>query len=117
LVERENKLVKTIIVDEENIQVDLFDNGTIDNDTISVYHNNKQVIKNGRLAFNPISLKIKCSAEDKLHELVVVAENLGEIPPNTALMVITAGKKRYEVFLTSTENRNAKVVIEYIPKH
>lgn len=116
LVERENKLIKTIQVEEENIQVDLFDNGTIDNDTISVFHNNKLVIKHGRLSFNPISLKIKCSPEDKIHELVVVAENLGEIPPNTALMVITAGKKRYEVFLSSNESRNAKVVIEYIPK-
>jgi hypothetical protein len=117
LQERENKLVKTIVVDEENIQVDLFDNGTIDNDTISVFHNNKQIIKHGRLAFNPISFKIKCSPDENLHELVIVAENLGEIPPNTALMVITAGKKRYEVFLTSTESRNAKVVIEFIPKH
>lgn len=117
LQERENKLVKTIVVNDENIQVDLFDNGTIDNDTISVFHNNKQIIKNGRLAFNPISIKIKCSPEDNLHELVVVAENLGEIPPNTALMVITAGKKRYEVFLTSNESRNAKIVIEFIPKH
>lgn len=116
LLERENKLVKTIVVDDENIQVDLFDNGTIDNDTISVFHNNKQIVKHGRLAFNPISIKIKCSAEENLHELVVVAENLGEIPPNTALMVITAGKKRYEVFLTSNENNNAKVVIEYVPK-
>lgn len=117
LVERENKLVKTIQVEDENIQIDLFDNGTIDNDTISVFHNNKLVIKNGRLAFNPISLKIKCTIEDKLHELVVVAENLGEIPPNTALMVITAGKKRYEVFLSSNESRNAKVIIEFVPKH
>lgn len=117
LQERENKLVKTIVVDEENIQVDLFDNGTIDNDTISVFHNNKQIIKHGRLAFNPISFKIKCTTSENLHELVVVAENLGEIPPNTALMVITAGKKRYEVFLTSNESRNAKVVIEFIPKH
>lgn len=117
LVERENKLVKTIQVEEENIQIDLFDNGTIDNDTISVFHNNKLVIKHGRLAFNPISLKIKCSPEDKIHDLVVVAENLGEIPPNTALMVITAGKKRYEVFLSSNESRNAKVVIEFVPKN
>jgi hypothetical protein len=117
LQERENKLVKTIVVDEENIQVDLFDNGTIDNDTISVFHNNKQIIKHGRLAFNPISFKIKCSPNENMHELVVVAENLGEIPPNSALMVITAGKKRYEVFLTSNESRNAKVVIEFIPKH
>lgn len=117
LQERENKLVKTIVVDEENIQVDLFDNGTIDNDTISVFHNNKQIIKHGRLAFNPISFKIKCTTNENLHELVVVAENLGEIPPNTALMVITAGKKRYEVFLSSNESRNAKVVIEFVPKH
>jgi len=117
LQERENKLVKTIVVDDENIQVDLFDNGTIDNDTISVFHNNKQIIKHGRLAFNPISFKIKCSTEENLHELVIVAENLGEIPPNTALMVITAGKKRYEVFLTSNESRNAKVIVEFIPKH
>jgi hypothetical protein len=28
-------------------------------------------------------------------------------------MVITAGKKRYEIFLVSNEQRNAKVVVEY----
>ena len=116
LKERENNLVKTIITDEEIIQVDLFDNGTIDNDTISVYHNNILMVKSGRLTYTPISFKIKNSATDNLHELVIVAENLGEIPPNTALMVITAGKKRYEVFLDSNEEKNAKVVIQYIPK-
>ena len=46
----------------------------------------------------------------------MLAENLGEIPPNTALMVITAGKERYEVFLSSDEQRNAKVIINYVPK-
>jgi hypothetical protein len=116
LIERENNLVTTIITDEENIQIDLFDNGTIDNDTISVYHNNILVIKKGRLAFNPISLSIKNSVIENIHELIVIAENLGEIPPNTALMVITAGKKRYELFLASNESRNAKVVIQYVPK-
>ncbi len=116
LKERENNLVKTIITDEEYIEVDLFDNGTIDNDTISVYHNNILMVKNGRLSSSPISFKIKNSSTDDLHELVIVAENLGEIPPNTALMVITAGKKRYEVFLASNEEKNAKVVIQYLPK-
>ncbi|HQR94066.1 MAG: hypothetical protein B7Y15_10070 [Bacteroidetes bacterium 24-39-8] len=117
LLERENNLVKTIQTDEELIQIDMYDNGTIDHDSISVFHNNKQVIKNGGLSYTPISLKIRCSKEDSRHELIMVAENLGEIPPNTALMVITAGKKRYEVFLTSTEVKNAKVVIEYTPKN
>lgn len=117
LLERENKLVRTIYTDEQWVQIDLFDNGTIDNDTISVYHNNIQVVKSARLAFNPISFRIKNTETDHTHELVVVAENLGEIPPNTALMVITAGRKRYEVFLASNEERNAKVVIQYSPKH
>ncbi len=116
LIERENSLVRTIQTDEAFIQLDLYDNGTIDHDSISVFDNNIQVVKNGGLSYTPITLKIKMSKEDPRHEIIMVAENMGEIPPNTALMVITAGKKRYEVFLTSTEEKNAKVIIEYKPK-
>lgn len=118
LVERENNLVRTITTSEENIVVELYDNGTIDNDTISVYHNNELAVSNARLNYTPITVKIKCSKTDSRHELTVVAENLGDIPPNTALMVIKAGgnKERYEIFLASTEQRNAKVVINYVPK-
>lgn len=116
LIERENNLVRTIQTDENSIQLDLYDNGTIDHDSISVFHNNVQVVKNGGLGYTPITLKFKMSKEDPRHEFIMVAENMGEIPPNTALMVITAGKKRYEIFLTSTEERNAKVIIEYKPK-
>lgn len=116
LIERENNLVKTIQTDESFIQLDLYDNGTIDHDSISVFHNNIQVVKNGGLGYTPITIKVKMSKEDPRHEFIMVAENMGEIPPNTALMVITAGKKRYEIFLTSTEEKNAKVIIEYKPK-
>ncbi len=116
LVERENKLVKTITTSEEDIQIDIYDNGTIDNDTISLYHNNELVISSGKLNTRPIKLKIRNNKTDNRHELVMVAENLGEIPPNTALMVITAGKERYEVFLSSDEQRNAKIIINYVPK-
>jgi hypothetical protein len=115
LLERENNLIKTIYTNERTLTVEIFDNGTIDNDTISLYHNNKLVISHGKLNFTPLRFNIKCTEEEIRHELILVAENLGEIPPNTALMVITAGKKRYEVFLTSNEKRNAKVVIEYKP--
>lgn len=115
LLERENNLVKTIYTNERMLTIEIYDNGTIDNDTISLYHNNKLVISNGKLNYTPLRLQIKCSEEDIRHELIMVAENLGEIAPNTALMVITAGKKRYEVFLASNEKRNAKIVIEYKP--
>lgn len=117
LLERENDLVKTIITDKEEIRIDLYDNGTIDNDTISVYHNNKLVVSSQRLNFTPITFRIKSEPGVTHHEIVVVAENLGDIPPNTALMVVTPiGKQRVEIFLSSNEKKNAKVIIDYQPK-
>jgi hypothetical protein len=115
LVQRENFLIKRIITSEPNIKVELFDNGTIDNDTISLYHNNEQVIKKGKLNYQPLTYSFNCGSEPISHELILVAENLGEIPPNTAIMVVTIGKKRQEIFLTSDEKKNAKIIIDYKP--
>ncbi len=115
LQSRENKLINTIIVDQQNIQIDYYDNGEIDNDTISVYHNYEKIINHGRLSDAPLSIKLHVDEANPIHELITVAENLGDVPPNTALMVITAGKKRYEIFLSSDEVSNAKVIIQYQP--
>jgi hypothetical protein len=116
LVQRMDQLVRTIEVNEPDILIEFYDNGEIDNDTISVYHNNTRVVKDGRLAYRPITVKIHCTEPNEQHEIVVVAENLGDIAPNTALMVVTVGKKRYEVFLSTTEQKNARVVFQYKPK-
>ncbi|HVZ26404.1 MAG TPA: hypothetical protein VG842_10135, partial [Sediminibacterium sp.] len=117
LLERANNLVKTITVSEPDIEIDLYDNGTIDNDSISVYHNNELVVSHARLTYTPIVVKIKCTREDGRHEITIVAENLGDIPPNSALMVVKAGRERHEVSLDSNEQTNAKVVIQYQPKN
>jgi len=37
------------------------------------------------------------------------AENLGSIPPNTALMVIYDGNKRYELNVSSSKTSNGVV--------
>jgi Fe-S cluster assembly iron-binding protein IscA len=118
LIERENNLVRTITTSEEELQVEFYDGGDIDNDTITVYHNNDMVISHGRLSLRPLIVKIKSSKTDNHHELIMVAENLGDIPPNTATMIIKSksGKDRYEINLESTERRNAKVIINYVPK-
>jgi hypothetical protein len=43
------------------------------------------------------------------NEAVMVAENLGSIPPNTALMIANVGDKRYEAHLYSTLNSSALI--------
>ncbi len=110
---RENALVKTIYVTDENVTVKLYDNGVIDDDTISVYVDKKLVLANKRLTEKAITLKLKMDEENNEHEVVMVAENLGRIPPNTSLMVIEAGDQRHTVQITSTEQKNAVVRFIY----
>jgi len=111
--QRDNPLVKTIVTNSTDIRIELYDNGEIDGDTITVYHNNEVVAFKRGLTNKAITINIKASLDDPHHEFVMVADNLGSIPPNTALMVVTTGGKRYEVFISSDEKKNAKVVIDY----
>ena len=112
LTARSNILVKQIETEAGNIKVDLFDNGEIDGDTVTIYHNNKLVVSHKRISQNPLTLNITINKDQPHHELVMVADNLGSIPPNTSLMIVTAGAKRYEVFISSTKQKNAKVVLD-----
>ena len=113
LLTRENELVKTISTNANEITIDLYDNGTIDNDTVSVYVDKKLVVAKQRLTGKPITVKFTLDQNNTFHELVMVAENLGEIPPNTSLMVVKAGSKQYEVRITSNEQKNAVVIFKY----
>lgn len=110
---RENLLVKTLIMDNENISVRLYDNGEIDGDTISVYLDGKPIISNKGLSTQPITVNLKMNEDNPEHVLVMVAENLGRIPPNTSLMIVQDGDKRYQVSISSTEQKNAMVRFRY----
>jgi len=110
---RSNELVKIFTVSEEEITVKLYDNGEIDGDTISVYLDNKLVLSSKRLSGSPLIVKIKMDEDNSEHELTMVAENLGSIPPNTSLMVVEAGEQRFDVRITSTEQKNAVVRFKY----
>lgn len=112
LVLRSNELVKTIFAAKGEITISLYDNGTIDNDTVSVYVNNKLVISKERLTDKPISFNIALDKTNSTQEVVMVAENLGDIPPNTSLMIVKAGGQTYEVRITSTESKNAVVLFK-----
>lgn len=113
LKERDNPLVKKITTNSSDILIQLYDNGEIDGDTITVYDNNEVIAYRKGLTKKAITLNIKATPENPVHEIVMVANNLGTIPPNTALMIVTTDGKHYELFVSSDEKKNAKVVIEF----
>jgi hypothetical protein len=115
LVGRENKLVKKIITNSKMVSIDLFDNGTIDNDTIIVFDNKKLLVNKKRLSYKSIHLEFNFTENMREHEVIIVAHNMGTVPPNTALLLFKDGKNRQEYFITSTNKINAKLLIVYEP--
>lgn len=113
LIERKNELVKEIYVDTGTIKLDFYDNGQIDGDTISVYVNNTTVLSRKMLTTKPLTIFVRIDNLKLQQEVIMVGENQGSIPPNTALMIINANDKRYQLFLTSDDKKNALVRFIY----
>ena len=107
------KEVPEIKVDTGTIRLDFYDNAQIDGDSISVLVDKKVVLTHQRLSAKPITTFIKIDLNNTFHEVEMVAENLGTIPPNTAILIITTGKKRYLLYLSSSEAKSAMVRFVY----
>ncbi|MBK6634933.1 MAG: LamG domain-containing protein [Chitinophagaceae bacterium] len=109
LEKRKNELVKEITVDQDSISVTLYDNSIIDGDSITLIYNDKILATHLLLTEKPKTFYIKIAPGSSRNELVMYAENLGSIPPNTALMVIYDGNKRYELNISSSKTTNGVV--------
>jgi hypothetical protein len=116
--EKKEKLTKDLVtrafdespvfeVESDSLKLTLYDNGEVDGDTIALFVNRKIIVYNQRLSDKPFSITIPI--DTTVHEISMYAENLGTIPPNTALCVIMAGEKRYELILSSNFIRNGTI--------
>jgi hypothetical protein len=91
----------------------MYDNGEIDGDSVSVFYNGSLLVSHQRLSEKPIVLKLAINKSIDVNELTMYAENLGTIPPNTALMVVTDGDKRYEVRISSDTEKNGTLAFNH----
>lgn len=108
-IAREKKLIKEIPVSGDSIELRFYDNAEIDGDSISLFLNNQLLFQHIRLTGNAYILKIAVSELKEINELVMVAENLGSIPPNTSYMIAFVGEQRYDALLASTEGSSAMI--------
>lgn len=112
LQQREKDLVQSLKVDTSFIRIDLYDNAEIDDDTVSIFLNGALLLYKKRLTDRPLTIQINAMPNTD-YELMMHAENLGRIPPNTSLMIVTAGKKKYEIRISSSEQKSAVVKFRY----
>ena len=106
---RKNVLTKEIPINGDSLELRFYDNAEIDGDSISLFLNDKLIFQHVRLAEKAFIFKLPVSELKEKNELVMLAENLGAIPPNTSYMVAIVGDKRYEANLASDANVSAMI--------
>ena len=106
---RTRQLVQEIPLTGDSLELRFYDNAEIDGDSIAVFFNDKMLAEHIRLSETAFIIKLPVAAMQQTNELVMVAENLGSIPPNTSLMIAMVNGRRYEARLASTENSSALI--------
>jgi hypothetical protein len=110
LLGRESPLVATIPIRlQDSVRIDLYDNGEIDGDSVSLYLNNQLILTHLKLQAQPKTVWLPIDWSLPVNKFILFAENLGRLPPNTALMEVTLNGKLFNVFLSTDYKRNAMV--------
>lgn len=109
--DRNKDLINVLEVDNDVLRLEMFDNGQIDGDSVSLFLNNRLLLDKSMLDITGLKLTIRVDTSLPYDELAMFAHNLGNFPPNSALLVLYDGKKRYEIFLNSTLNSTATIRI------
>ncbi len=106
---RKNVLQTVIPITAKTIELRFYDNAQVDGDSIALFLNGRMIFKNIRLTEEAYTIKLNAADLQADNELVMVAENLGSIPPNTSFMVAIVGDKRYEARLFANEQSSAMI--------
>jgi len=108
---RGKEVLREIEVDADSLDINFYDNGEVDGDSISVFLNGRMLTYKQLLSTRALHFYIGLDTAREYDELSMFANNLGRIPPNTALMTIWDGIRRHDIRMTSTLQKNATIRI------
>jgi hypothetical protein len=109
---RKNETTQDIYFKGDSLVLSLYDNGIVDGDTVSVFLNGENIISKQKLKEAAVkkTIYITPGSPDSL-QLVLFAENLGTIPPNTGLLTIRDGDNIYQVRFSADLSKNASILL------
>jgi hypothetical protein len=105
--------VKEIEIENPVIEITIHDYEKVDGDKVSIYFNREKIADHILVRKSPTNFTLTLSERYINNEIIIVAENLGRIPPNTSLMKIKDGDKTYDVYVSSDFNNSAAIYLKY----
>ena len=104
--------IRSVNYSSDSLVISLYDNGEVDGDTVSVLMNGNVIMPLVGLSTNPVRKTIYTKDITDSIQIVMYAENLGSLPPNTGLLIVYDGKDRYEIRFSGDLKKNAAIVFK-----
>jgi len=112
LAKRETEIIQTVAFKADSLVLTLYDNGEVDGDTVSVLLNGKVIMAKQGLSAKAITTTVHLNELSDSLQLVMYAENLGRIPPNSGLLILQDGVDRYSIRFSGDLQRNSGIILK-----
>lgn len=111
LAKRKIETIQALYFKSDSLTLTLYDNGEVDGDTVSVIMNGTVFMPKVGLSTNAVKKTIYTNeiAGDSI-QLVMYAESLGSLPPNTGLLIVYDGNDRYEIRFSGDMQKSSAIV-------
>ena len=110
---RKIETIQSVYFKSDSLVLTLYDNGVVDGDTVSVLMNGKILMPMVGLSTKAVRKTIILTPDmpDSI-QLIMYAENLGSIAPNTGLLVVHDGEDIYEIRFSGDMNKSSAIVFK-----
>ena len=102
--------IQALYFKSDSLQLTLYDNGEVDGDTVSVIMNGTVIMPRVGLSTNAVKKTIYTRDAGDSIQLVMYAETLGSLPPNTGLLIVYDGNDRYEIRFSGDMQKSSGIV-------
>ncbi len=106
---RSKSIARELTVNSSLIKLEFYDSGEIDYDSISVFMNNKMILPKSMLNYDALKLTIHLDESREYTDISMFANNTGLVPPNSAVLILYDGNKRYEIEMNSDFEKSATI--------
>ncbi len=110
LNKRKVETIQTLYFKSDSLELVLYDNGEVDGDTVSIVMNGEVIMPRVGLTTNAVKKTIYTRDAGDSIKIIMYAETLGTLPPNSGLLIVNDGSDRYEIRFSGDMERNAAIV-------
>ncbi len=107
---RKVETIQAVYFKSDSLELTLYDNGEVDGDTVSVVMNGQVIMPKVGLSTKAFKKTISTKDAGDSIQLIMYAETLGSLPPNTGLLIVYDGKDRYEIRFSGDMQKSSAIV-------